>query len=192
MKQAQNNRFQIIAGEYKSRRLNFPDYEGMRPTPGKVRETLFNWIQFEAAEKTYLDCFVGSGALSFEALSRGASKVVAVEKNHAAFLSLKQNIEILGSQKIQILNQNTFDFLQNKSATAFDFVFLDPPFGQNLISKTLPLLVAGNFVKIGTQIYLESEKIITKTEISKFFTQKINIIKQSQAGNVHFCLIQLS
>ena len=96
-----NNTFQIISGEYRGRKFSFPDVTGLRPTPGKVRETLFNWIQFESFDKTYLDLFAGSGALSFEALSRGAKQVVSVEKDFNAFQSLEKNRKNLKSDKIR-------------------------------------------------------------------------------------------
>ncbi|HIM95289.1 MAG TPA: 16S rRNA (guanine(966)-N(2))-methyltransferase RsmD, partial [Gammaproteobacteria bacterium] len=78
---ANTNTFQIIGGEYRGRKFGFPDADGLRPTSSKVRETLFNWIQFESFNKTYLDLFAGSGALSFEALSRGAKQVTTIERN---------------------------------------------------------------------------------------------------------------
>jgi len=99
------NTFQIIAGDHRGRKFSFPDAQGLRPTQGKVRETLFNWIQFEAHNKTYLDLFSGSGALSFEALSRGAKQVVSVEKDLKAFQSLEKNRKLLKSDKIHLFNQ---------------------------------------------------------------------------------------
>ncbi len=87
---ANTNTFQIISGEHRGRKLSFPDADGLRPTPSKVRETLFNWIQFESFNKTYLDLFAGSGALSFEAVSRGAKQVTGVEKNLSVFQSLEK------------------------------------------------------------------------------------------------------
>ena len=106
----ENNTFQIISGEYRGRKFSFPDVTGLRPTPGRVRETLFNWIQFESFDKTYLDLFAGSGALSFEALSRGAKQVVSVEKDFNAFQSLEKNRINLKSDKIRIFNQDALIF----------------------------------------------------------------------------------
>lgn len=188
---ANNNTFQIVGGEYRSRKFSFVDTQGLRPTPGKVRETLFNWIQFEAHNKTYLDAFAGSGALGFEALSRGAKKVLSLEKNPKAFESLQKNWKKLQSDKMQILNQDVFHYLAQKSETTFDFVFLDPPFGHNYLEKTLKLLARGNFVAPKSKIYIESEFEITNGFLHKNFSEKIKINKQKQTGAVFYCLCEL-
>ena len=186
-----NNTFQIISGEYRGRKFSFPDVTGLRPTPGRVRETLFNWIQFESFDKTYLDLFAGSGALSFEALSRGAKQVVSVEKDFNAFQSLEKNRKNLKSDKIRFFNQDALKFLAKKSNQSFDFVFLDPPFNKNILPKALRSLSEGNFVTSGSKIYIESEYEIIEKEISTFFLKKIRISKQKQSGQVNYCLIEI-
>ena len=186
-----NNTFQIISGEYRGRKFSFPDVTGLRPTPGKVRETLFNWIQFESFDKTYLDLFAGSGALSFEALSRGAKQVVSVEKDFNAFQSLEKNRKNLKSDKIRFFNQDALKFLAKKNNQSFDFVFLDPPFNKNILPKALRSLSEGNFVTSGSKIYIESEYEIIEKEISTFFLKKIRINKQKQSGQVNYCLIEI-
>ena len=162
----------------------------MQPTPNKVRETLFNWIQFEIFDKVCLDLFAGSGALGLEALSRGAKKVVSVEKNYKSFTSLIANKHKIGTDKIDIFNKDAFKFLLNKSNQIFNFIFLDPPFNKNIIVKVLKLLVAGSFVACGSKIYIESEYKISKQDISMEL-YKANIIKQKLYGQVHCCLIEL-
>ena len=99
----------------------------MRPTSGKTRETLFNWIQFEIAGKTVLDPFSGSGALGIEAVSRGAKKALLIEKNTKVFKSLKSNLEVIDSNKFELVNDDSFEFLKKLKHNAFDYVFLDPP-----------------------------------------------------------------
>ncbi len=186
-----NNFFQIISGEYRGRKLNFPDAPGLRPTPGKVRETLFNWIQFEAYDKTYLDLFTGSGSLSFEALSRGAKQIISIEKDANAYKNLEKNRKTLKSNKISILNQDALVFLSKKNSKLFDFVFLDPPFNKNILPKALKLLAKGDFVNYGSKIYIESEFEITLKFLRENFSEKIKINKQQQSGAVNYCLLEV-
>ncbi len=163
----------------------------LRPTSGKIRETLFNWIQFESYNKTYLDLFTGSGGLSFEALSRGAKQVISIEKDFNVYQNLKKNQALLKTNKISILNQDALSFLSEKSAQTFDFVFLDPPFNKNYLPKTLKALSKGNFVTSNTKIYIESEFKIFKNEATEWLLTNIRINKQKHIGQVHYCLIIL-
>jgi len=188
---ANSNSFQIIGGEYRGRKFSFPDADGLRPTPGKVRETLFNWIQFESFDKTYLDLFAGSGALSFEALSRGAKQVISIEKNLNTFQSLEKNRKLLKSDKISFFNQDTLVFLKKKSTKIFDFVLLDPPFNKNLVSKALKALKNGAFVTTHSKIYIESEFEITQSFLIEHFSDKIEIVKKKQSGAVNYCLLKI-
>ena len=188
---ANSNTFQIIGGEYRGRKFGFPDADGLRPTPGKVRETLFNWIQFESFDKTYLDLFAGSGALSFEALSRGAKQVTSIERNLSAFQSLEKNRKLLKSTKISFFNQDALVFLKQKSTKTFDFVLLDPPFNKNLVSKALKALKDGDFVTTKSKIYIESEFKITQRYLKEEISEKTEIIKQNQSGAVNYCLLEI-
>jgi len=188
---ANSNTFQIIGGEYRGRKFSFPDADSLRPTPGKVRETLFNWIQFESFDKTYLDLFTGSGALSFEALSRNAKQVTSIEKDLNAYQSLKKNQKLLKSDKISLFNQDAFIFLNQKSTKTFDFVLLDPPFNKNLVLKALKALKNGDFVTTNSKIYIESEFEITRSFLEEIFSGKIEIIKQKQSGAVNYCLLKI-
>lgn len=188
---ANTNTFQIIGGEHRGRKLQFPDASGLRPTPGKVRETLFNWIQFECYNKSYLDLFAGSGALSFEAFSRGANQVIGFEKNPKVYQILEKNRKLFKSDKIQLINQDAFEFLSQSSDKTYDFVFLDPPFNQDLIIKALKLLKNGNFITHKSKIYIESEFQIDQDFLAPIFSQKIKINKQKRAGAVHYALLEL-
>lgn len=200
-----NNTFQIIGGAHRGRKFHFPDANGLRPTPNKVRETLFNWIQFEAQHKTYLDLFAGSGALGFEALSRGAKHIVSIEKNRNAWKVLEKNRQLLKTDKMHCLHQDALDFLAKPNHQPFDFVFLDPPFHQNILPNVLKWLLKGGFVALGSQIYIESEFAITpdflaenhstqtpERPLSKKKTSPLLKIKQkNQSGAVHYCLIEV-
>ena len=188
---ANSNTFQIIGGEYRGRKFGFPDTDSLRPTPSKVRETLFNWIQFESFDKTYLDLFAGSGALSFEALSRGAEQVTSIERNLGAFQSLEKNQKLLKSDKISVFNQDALIFLNQKNKKTFDFVLVDPPFNKNLVSKVLKTLKNSDFVTTKSKIYIESEFEITQSYLKENFSEQIEIIKQKQSGAVNYCLLEI-
>ena len=190
MIQATNN-FQIIGGEHRGRKFNFPDAPGLRPTPNRVRETLFNWIQFESNNKVFLDLFTGSGALSFEALSRGAKQVLGVEKDLNAFQSLEKNRKLLKSNKIHFIHQDALDFLTQKPNQLVDFVLLDPPFHINILEKALKQLSEGGFIATSSKIYIESEFEITLEFLLEKISQKIKINKQKHSGQVHYCLIEV-
>jgi 16S rRNA (guanine966-N2)-methyltransferase len=185
LKPTKNNTFQVISGQHRGRKFNFPDALELRPTPNKVRETLFNWLQFEIQNKHCLDLFAGSGALGFEAISRGASQLLSIEKNPQAYQAIQENIKHLSTYKIQALNQDAFNFLACNTQV-FDIIFLDPPFHQNLLEQTLNQLQ--HSIHSNTKIYLESEFLITPNICQKPFT----LLKQKQAASVHYSLIQFN
>ena len=111
----------------KGRKLSYKDADGLRPTSGKARETLFNWLQFEISDKTILDPFSGTGALGIEALSRGASKVYFIEKNSKAFKTLESNLNLLNPNQYNLTNQDSIKYLEKADLFPFDLIFLDPP-----------------------------------------------------------------
>jgi 16S rRNA (guanine966-N2)-methyltransferase len=163
----------------------------LRPTPGKTRETLFNWLQFDIADKTILDPFAGSGALSLEAISRGAKKVCLIEKNRKVFKNLESNFKLLDSLQYQLNNNDSTIFLDKQNTNPFDLVFLDPPFNQNLIPSTLDLLTKKNYLHHKTQIYIESEYEMTPEILKNHLGCNCMVKKQKKSGNVHYCLISL-
>jgi 16S rRNA (guanine966-N2)-methyltransferase len=181
------NSFQIIGGKHRGRKFSFPNVLGLRPSPNKVRETLFNWLQFETHNKTFLDLFAGSGALGFEALSRGAKSVVSIEQDANAFDFLVKNKALLKADNLTIFQKDALLFLQKPPAIAFDFVLLDPPFNKNYVSKVLKLIIQNSFVASGGKIYIESEFKIN----ADMYSTPINIIKQKQSASVHYCLLNL-
>lgn len=133
------NKIRIIGGDYRRRTLPFPDSEGLRPTPDRVRETLFNWLGQQLNGKTCLDLFAGSGALGFEAASRQARRVVMVEKSRAVQEALKANRQVLGANHIDIVPMDALMYLKSSRET-FDVIFLDPPYDSNLLEQVLPLI----------------------------------------------------
>ena len=140
-KSGRESRVRIIGGEHRGRRISVPDRPGLRPTPDRVRETLFNWLGQRLDGLACLDLFAGSGALGFEAASRGAARVVLVENDRAAFRALQEARSAIGFAAVELHFGDAFDYLKH-SEGAFDVVFLDPPFGQNSLAAALERLPA--------------------------------------------------
>ena len=148
----------IIGGAWRGRRVEFPDLPSLRPTPDRVRETLFNWLQGHIAGARCLDLFAGSGALGLEALSRGAAEVVFVETATAAAHTLRAQLQRLGGAgRAAVLDLGAARYLR-APATPFDIVFLDPPFGSDLLAESLAQLAAGSWLREGGRVYLENER----------------------------------
>jgi 16S rRNA (guanine966-N2)-methyltransferase len=163
----------------------------LRPTSGKTRETLFNWLQFDIDGKTILDPFTGSGALGIEAISRGAEKVYFIEKNFKVYNILKSNLKILDSSQYKLTNQDSLVHLGKEKLKPFDIVFLDPPFNQGLLSSILSLLSKRKLINSKSKIYVESEYALTLEFLSSNIMYKCKIEKQKKSGNVYYCLISL-
>jgi 16S rRNA (guanine966-N2)-methyltransferase len=144
----------IIAGNWRSRKLAFPQQENLRPTPDRVRETLFNWLQADVPGSCCLDLFAGSGALGFEAASRGAGEVVMLEQDHDAASALARNIGLLNADNIQLVIADAVEWLK-KNQRAFDIVFLDPPYKAGLLGKCCEILESGQSLAENAKIYLE-------------------------------------
>ena len=163
----------------------------MRPTSGKTRETLFNWLQFDINGKTILDPFTGTGALGIEAISRGAEKVYFIEKNFKVYNILKSNLKILDSSQYKLINQDSLVHLEKENLKPFDIVFLDPPFNQGLLPSILTLLSKKELINSKSKIYVESEYALTLEFLNSNIMYKCKIDKQKKSGNVYYCLISL-
>ncbi|MEI8384620.1 MAG: 16S rRNA (guanine(966)-N(2))-methyltransferase RsmD [Nitrosomonadaceae bacterium] len=133
------NKVRIIGGRWRSRIITFPVNPDLRPTPDRVRETLFNWIGQDLSGKTCLDLFSGSGALSFESASRGALQVVMVESNPKILSALQANLQKLGTEGMELVSMDAIKFLAS-DRRAFDIIFLDPPYRLELLPELLCLL----------------------------------------------------
>ncbi|MGB4343307.1 MAG: 16S rRNA (guanine(966)-N(2))-methyltransferase RsmD, partial [Moraxellaceae bacterium] len=140
-----SNTLRIVGGKWRSRRLRFVDAEGLRPTPDRVRETLFNWLQFEIPGAHCLDAFAGSGALGFEALSRGAASVVMMERQRPQYQALQQAATELGAEDARLLCGDAASLLASpgdwRPLNGFDVVFLDPPYNKGLVASTVSTLL---------------------------------------------------
>jgi 16S rRNA (guanine966-N2)-methyltransferase len=147
-------RLRIIAGKWRSRKLAFPDQEKLRPTPDRVRETLFNWLQAEMPGSCCLDLFAGSGALGLEAASRGAEAVVMIEQQHDAAAALSHNINLLDADNIELIVADALEWLI-RDKRVFDIVFLDPPYRSGMLGPCCEILENGNILAENAKIYVE-------------------------------------
>lgn len=173
------NRVRIIGGQYRRRLLSFPDVKGLRPTPDRVRETLFNWLGQDLPGWVCLDLFAGSGALGFEAASRGASRVVMVERERAAVEALQANRVLLKAQAVEIERADSLAWLA-ANHTGFDLVFVDPPFDSGLAESVLAGL--SPHVKTGGSVYVESAGPIAAPP-------GFIIHRSGRAGKSHYALL---
>ena len=155
MSQSSPGRLRIIAGRWRSRKLAFPGQENLRPTPDRIRETLFNWLHADVPGSSCLDLFAGSGALGFEAASRGAREVVMLEQNPVAASELARNIELLAAENIELVIADALEWLAHDNRHAFDIVFLDPPYKANLLGKCCEILENKQSLAENARIYLE-------------------------------------
>lgn len=174
----------IIGGKWRSRPLKFSATDGLRPTGSRIRETLFNWLGPHIEGASCLDLFAGSGALCFEALSRGAKNCTALENNTVAVAQLTNNKNLLGADDLCIIATDTHNFLGTTMAhDLFDVVFLDPPFEQKCHSQIAQLLMSGNWLSPNALIYCE----LPATE-PHHMPANWQVLKDKTAGNVRFCL----
>ena len=148
------NEFRIIAGQWRRRRLKFPDLPGIRPSPDRVRETLFNWLMDRVPNARCLDLFAGSGALGLEALSRGAASVLFVDREPEAIEALRAHLELLHAVNGELLQSNALAFLCGP-ARPFDIVFLDPPFASPLLAESAMALEKSGWLSSQACIYME-------------------------------------
>lgn len=155
-RQAPQGRFRIIGGEWRGRRLPVPADAGVRPTPDRVRETLFNWLAPVIAGARCLDLYAGSGALGLEALSRGAARVVFVDRAPAVSRHIGASLETLKSAHGETVSMDAMRYLEGP-ATPFDLVFLDPPYRHGLLAPALARLFERGWLSPGAGIYLEHE-----------------------------------
>ncbi len=169
----------IIGGQWKRRTLTFLAVEDLRPTPDRVRETLFNWLQFEIQGKRCLDAFAGSGALGVEALSRGAADCVFMEKHSSQAKQLQQTLMDLGKSTPVLVGDTLLLLSQQK--IAFDVVFLDPPYSLNFWQSVCDILVKQQLIHAESWIYIEADRDWSDLGLPTAW----QVIKSTRAGSVH-------
>jgi len=177
------NQVRIIGGEHRGRKLIFPDIPGLRPTGDRIRETLFNWLQPSLTGASCLDLFAGSGALGLEAASRGAGRVVMLDRSPVVVDQLRQNISLLSLDQTQVEQADAITWLQ-RPAQQFDIVFIDPPFADELVQSACHGLVAGGWLRPDALLYLELDVASAPPELPPTLT----ILKEKKAGQVAYYL----
>jgi 16S rRNA (guanine966-N2)-methyltransferase len=146
----------VVGGSLRGRKWTFPDVAGLRPTPDRVRETLFNWLQPHIAGMRVLDLFAGSGALGFEALSRGAATATLVESDRAAATELRATAARFGLAQARVEHADALSVLRAAAAGSYDLVFLDPPFASGLLAPALKLVGQRQVLAPGGYCYIEA------------------------------------
>jgi 16S rRNA (guanine(966)-N(2))-methyltransferase RsmD len=179
----------LIGGTWKRTPITVITAEGLRPTPDRVRETVFNWINHlidgRWQDLSCLDLFAGSGALGFEAASRGAAHVTMVEYHTPAFRQLEQLKQKLGADQIELIRADAMTLVSSMAAREkkFDLIFLDPPFNQGILQKILP--VCAKLLSPGGLVYAEAAQALTDEDVVGW-----HVIRADKAGSVYFYILQ--
>lgn len=184
MPKARTNQVRIIGGRHRRRLLRFPAIPGLRPTPDRVRETLFNWLGQDLTGLSCLDAFAGSGALGFEAASRGAARVVMWERDAKALTALRGHVQALGIDGVEVLAGDALAELA-REGELFDLIFLDPPFAADLLDRALT--GAATRLRPGGRIYAESAKPLPHDLLEHL---GLTPVRQGKAGLSHYCLLE--
>ena len=179
-------RLRIVAGKWRSRLLDIADVPGLRPTSERIRETLFNWLAPSIQGARCLDLFAGTGALGFEALSRGAASVVFVEDSRRAAKAIEKSAQILGASGSVIHCGDASDYVRNSAPASFDIVFLDPPFADNGLEALCRLIDERGILAAGGKVYLEQDRAKPQTRLPESW----RIVKNKTAGNVRYMLAE--
>lgn len=183
-KKSPPGRLRIVAGNWRSRVLEIADVPGLRPTPERVRETLFNWLAPHIEGARCLDLFAGTGSLGLEALSRGAASAQFVENSRTALAALRRNLELLDANGVSVFAGDARDYLQQENAAAFDIVFLDPPFAAEMLDDLCRLIDRQGVLAAGARIYLEQDRGRPEAQLPATW----EIVRNKTAGNVRYAL----
>ena len=182
---ANTQTLRIIAGQWRGRKIRFPDIQQIRPTPDRVRETLFNWLMPVITGARCLDLFAGSGVLGLEALSRGAGEVVFCDRNKKIGVYLKETLQLLGAENAQVISQDAKQYL-NEASMPFDIVFLDPPYDSGELIDCCNLLEQQRLLKPDAMIYLEHRGDLAAADLPVNWS----LFREKQAGQVCYQLVK--
>lgn len=188
-----NNKVRIIGGQFKSRQIQFVSADGLRPTPDRLRETLFNWLMGHLNDANVLDMCAGSGILGFEALSRGAKHVTFIEPNPTQNTQLQRTISqlTLGDDKVTVINATAQHALTTALPHQFDLVFIDPPYSLNLWQTLLDLLIKQKCLQNNGLIYLEANSPLEQVMSSWQQADQLQIMKHKKVGQIFAYLMSI-
>ncbi len=181
------SRIRITGGTWRSRLIAVAGIRGLRPTPDRVRQTLFNWLGQDLSGQSCLDLFAGSGVLGFEAASRGAARVTLVEQDQGAFAALRQNAQALGGAQLELVRADALTFMRSAAESGgpgrerYDLVFLDPPYRQGWLARIEPLLQ--NIANPGARLYVEAEHAVES--LGEWAS-----VRAGRAGQVYYHLLE--
>lgn len=175
----------LIGGLWKRSKLPVADRPGLRPTPDRVRETLFNWLGQDLSGWSVLDAFAGSGALGFEAASRGATRVVLIEQDAELIGSLRQTASRLGATQVEVVRADALSWMRRTSQPVFDLVLLDPPFSADLFEAALR--DARACLSETGWMYLEADQAWSEERLAAL---DLSLHRSGRAGAVHFHLLK--
>ena len=184
------SRIRIAGGKWRSRLIAVADVRGLRPTPDRVRQTLFNWLGQDLSGLYCLDLFAGSGVLGFEAASRGAERVTLVERDQGAFAALRQNAQALGGEQLELVRSDALTFMQSAGSVAaeegigrrrYDVIFLDPPYRQGWLERIEPLL--RHIADPAARLYVEAERAVES--LGEWAS-----VRAGRAGQVYYQLLE--
>lgn len=178
----------VIGGQWRGRKIPVIQAPGLRPTSDRLKETLFNWLQFDIAHQNILDLFAGSGGLGIEALSRGANQVTFVEKSQAATQQLQANLKLMQAQSFELYSGDALRFLQQEAKNQYSIVFIDPPFQQGLLADVLAKLEP--WLAPHAYIYLEFESGLQLNNLS--LPQNWRLHREKKFGESQAQLYQLT
>lgn len=184
---ANSNSLRIIGGTWRSRRLQFIDSPKIRPTPDRVRETIFNWLANDINGALCLDLFAGSGALGFEAISRGADHVVLVEEDSRIAATLTEQKDLFNTQQIEVSKQNALTYLLNETQQ-YDVIFLDPPFDSDLLETVIPIILKQQILSRDGLLYIEAASKLKSTKDLKILLETLICIREKVSGEVRYAL----
>jgi 16S rRNA (guanine966-N2)-methyltransferase len=178
----------IIGGNWRSRKVSFPDRPGLRPTPDRVRETLFNWLQFDVAGARCLELYAGSGVLGMEALSRGAGFVTLVESDPVCMAAIRANLALLGADpgSYETAPGTAEAWIKAFAGAPYDIVLLDPPYRQGRLPLVLADLCARGVIAQEGKCYIESGTAVDPA----WLPEGLTLSRQKGAGQVHYCMAQ--
>ncbi len=170
----------IIGGRWRGRTFSIPNIPALRPTPNRIRETLFNWLGKNILHRHCLDIFSGSGALGLEALSRGAAHGTFVDDNSLAVEHLQKSLAFIDKDNYHIIHDNALHYLSQRNHRKYNMIFVDPPFNKGLVEETCQLIEKNNWLDESSLVYIEHESSLPQLSIPKHW----HLEKESSAGQV--------